>query len=212
MLSIMFWNIYYICHYKPLATVISNLHYPVYKIPFPEVMICNRNRLNWQRYNESKLKFLKPQHLTTLHEDVFQATVNAYDILRFGRYSVFKNLSEVYQPELLKDLDYVNFTQVVKMMSWKCHEIFSHCSCRNESHDCCDIFTARNSEKGMCLSFNTIESEEGALKHRTDPYYPWRTLHMGPKNGLRVRVHLREEWHSPFSYETKGILVGLLYS
>nr|XP_013118807.1 unnamed protein product [Stomoxys calcitrans] len=112
LLAVITFNIYYIYRYEPLSTCISDLAYPVYKIPFPEIAICNRNRLNWQRYNEAKIKFLKREHRTPVYEDLFKEVVNAYDTLRFGRFNNFENLYHNHAPHLLKQLNYVNLTQV----------------------------------------------------------------------------------------------------
>ncbi|XP_073821638.1 pickpocket protein 19-like [Musca autumnalis] len=203
-------SIAHVFRYKPMRTVISHLHYPIYKIPFPEITICNQNRLNWQRYEEAKTKFLLDRHLASEeHVKIFREAVNAYDTLRFGHFQVLKNLTDLYgsSSQIFEDLDYVNLTHVVEFMAWKCDEMFSACSWLNITHDCCELFTQRKSQKGMCLSFNTIESKEGALKHVLDPFYPWRVVNFGATNGLHAQIHIREGWHSPLSENVKGILV-----
>ncbi|XP_061397176.1 pickpocket protein 19-like [Musca vetustissima] len=209
--GIIMWNILYICRHKPFETFIAELHYPVYKISFPEVTICNLNRLNWQRYEEAKVKFMHPKHQTPEYEEVFQETLNAYDTLRFTRFDMFRNLYEFFPQKLLYDLNYINFTQVVEFMAWKCDEMFSNCAWQNVSYDCCEMFTPRRSQKGMCMAFNSVESEEGARRDREDPYYPRRSRGTGPKTGLRVVVHIHEGWQSPTSSQLKkGILVMIV--
>ncbi|XP_073821642.1 pickpocket protein 19-like [Musca autumnalis] len=206
--SIIAWNIIYICRYKPFETVIAELHYPIYKIPFADVTICNLNRLNWQRYEEAKVEFIQPQHQTPEYEQVFVETLNAYDNLRFNRLDMLRNLYELFPQKLLYDLNYINFTQAVEFMAWKCDEIFSDCSWHNVSYDCCEIFTPRRSQKGMCLAFNTIEGELGARRAQEDPYYPRRSAGIGPSTGLRVAIHIHEAWHSPTTTQLKkGIMV-----
>lgn len=34
---------------RGLATVVESTAYPIYNIPYPAVMVCNNNRINWQR-------------------------------------------------------------------------------------------------------------------------------------------------------------------
>ncbi|XP_075150381.1 pickpocket protein 19-like [Haematobia irritans] len=204
------WNIVDIYRNKPLRTVISSLRYPLYKIPFPEITICNQNRLNWQRYNETKEKFLRKQHFTAQHEQLFKEVLNAYDTLYFGNFENFKNISENYASQLLHDLNYINFTEVEEQMAWKCDEMFSSCYWISQAHDCCELFTPRRTQTGQCLAFNGIESKEGLHKLNHDPYYPRRTVGYGDANGLSVRIHLRESWHSPFSPIDKGILVMIV--
>lgn len=200
-------HIAYIYRHHPLKTVISDLQHPVFKIPFPEITICNKNRLNWQRYAEAKEKFLLPRFRTPQHEEVFMETLNAYDTFQFGKFDNFKNLSNFYPPILLRDLNYINFTLVVELMAWRCYEILSDCFWMNRPYNCCDIFAARKSQQGLCLSFNSIETAQGILKKKLDRYYPWHTYGMGPENGLKVRVHIHEESHSPLGQDTKGVMV-----
>lgn len=195
----------------PLVTVISDTHLPVYEIPFPEVTICNNNRLNWQRFEQAKQKFLKPEHLNKpAYVAIFMEVLNAYDTLIFGKFYKFENLTKV-PPYFLKELNYLNFSRVADFMAWKCHEMLTNCFWRGEPFNCCDIFLQRDSQMGLCLAFNTIESPEGREKQKLDPFWPWRSKDMGSRFGLKVKVHIREYQHSPLRKNKKGILVrGLL--
>lgn len=193
-------------HTKPLITVVSTTHLPVFKIPFPEVTICNKNRFNWRRIERAKEMFLKPEHQTPEYQDIFVQVVNAYDTLIFGKFYKFANLTRI-PPAMLQDLNYVNFSMVSEFMAWKCHEILSECYWIGDQYDCCDIFFLRNSQMGTCLAFNTIESPEGKEKQKKDRSWPWRSKGLGEDHGLWVRVHLREYLHSPLTSNKKGILV-----
>nr|XP_013112606.1 unnamed protein product [Stomoxys calcitrans] len=207
-LALITWNILYIYHYQPMKTVIAELDAPIYKLAFPEIMICNQNRFNWQRYTEAREKFLPPDNDSSKYDEVFRDAIEAFDTLYFGRFHVFENISKLYKPELLYDLNYINFTKVSEFMAWRCDEMFSDCVWQNRTTDCCELFTPRKSPKGQCLSFNTVESEVGARRRKTDRYYPIRTIGRGVKNGLRLRVHIRNGWHSPESLgKGKGVLV-----
>ncbi|XP_061397178.1 pickpocket protein 19-like [Musca vetustissima] len=200
-------KILYIHTHKPLKTVISDLQRPVFKIPFPEVTLCNKNRLNWQRYAAVKEKFLRRRHHTPQHERVFMEVLNAYDTLQFGKFDNFKNLSDLYPPILLRELNYINFSHIVEVMAWRCHEILSECSWSNRTYNCCDIFSPRNSLMGLCLAFNSVESKEGMLRQSMDKYYPLSSLGSGPKNSLKLKINLREKLHSPLAWDTKGVML-----
>ncbi|XP_075153770.1 pickpocket protein 19-like [Haematobia irritans] len=204
------WVIAYIYSNHPLKTVIEDLHYPVFKIPFPEVIICNKNRLNWQRYNEAKERFLQKQHQTQQHEDLFKAILNAYNTFSFGKFDNFENISDLYPPILLKDLDYMDFSLIAEFMAWRCNEILTDCYWQNQSYDCCDIFAARKSTLGHCLAFNSIETDVGMKREKSDPYYPWRALGQGPLNGLRLRIYPNVELDAALTPTTKGIKVMLV--
>nr|XP_013116306.1 unnamed protein product [Stomoxys calcitrans]XP_013117015.1 unnamed protein product [Stomoxys calcitrans]XP_013117705.1 unnamed protein product [Stomoxys calcitrans] len=194
-----------------MRTVIAELNAPIYRFSFPEVNICNRHHFNWQRYQEAKETFLRPEHLTPKYEALFREVLESYDSYHYGRFKVFKTIAQNYSLQELHELDYVNFTQVAEVMAWRCYEMFSDCTWRNHTYDCCELFEPRRSQTGQCLSFNSVETEEGAMKRQNDPYYPRHTLGRGIKNGLTLRVHIRNGWHSPRSLMSyKGILFMLV--
>ncbi|KAM7351047.1 pickpocket protein 19-like [Cochliomyia hominivorax] len=193
---------------KPLITVVSKTHLPVFRIPFPEVTICNKNRFNWHRIEQAQEMFLKPEHKNSEYQDIFNQIINAYDTIMFGKFYKFENLTKM-PLQKLQELNYVNFTMVSEFMAWKCHEIFSICLWIMKYYDCCEIFFQRNSQMGTCLAFNSIEQPEGKRKQATDFYWPWRTKGQGEDHGMEIRVHLREHKHSPMSENKKGILVML---
>lgn len=192
---------------KPLVTVISAVHYPIFHIPFPEVTICSQNRFNWQRFEMAQRMFMKPRHqIIPKYREIFMEAVMAFDNLSYTKFDIFKNLTTV-PPAMLNELSYINFEAVAEFMAWKCHEIFSNCRWLDDEYSCCDIFYMRNTQLGSCLAFNTIESTDGLSKQRFDPLWPWRTKEPGVFNGLSVRIHLRERDHSPLQNNRKGVMV-----
>ncbi|XP_075153771.1 pickpocket protein 19-like [Haematobia irritans] len=205
------WKILYIYYHKPMRTVIAELNAPIYKFSFPEVNICNRNRFNWIRFNEAKEKFLRPEHFATPYEDLFRELVESYDSLRYGRFQNFRNISERYTRDQLSVLNYINLTSVAEVLAWRCDEMLTDCTWRNRTYDCCELFEPRRSTKGLCLAFNSVQTEEGARKRKQDPDYPRRTTGRGVRNGLTFRVHIKDGWHSPRSNKAyKGILFMLV--
>ncbi|XP_018794771.1 PREDICTED: pickpocket protein 19-like [Bactrocera latifrons] len=187
---------------RQFKTVVNSTNYPVYRIVFPEVHICNDNRLNWARFASAKENFLRPEHHKTELEQIFTQTVALYDNLRFGAFDVFESLSN----KSLRSLDYVNFTNVAQFMAWRCNELLTDCVWRHNPMNCCDIFIARRSSFGFCMSFNTVEDISGQLRAPLDNKWPWRASREGPGNGLNVRVLINERLHSPFAHNRKGIM------
>lgn len=188
---------------QQFKTVVNSTRYPIYRISFPEVYICNENRFNWARFASAKDKFLRPEHQNTELEQIFTKTVALYDNLNFGSFDTFESLSN----KSLHNLDYVNFTNVAQFMSWRCDEILTDCVWRHNPMNCCEIFIARRSTFGFCMSFNTLETVSGRLRQPLDDKWPWRVSKDGPGNGLNVRVQINEQMHSPFATNRKGIVV-----
>ncbi|XP_028895521.2 pickpocket protein 19-like [Zeugodacus cucurbitae] len=187
--------------HSEFKTTIYSTNYPIYKVPFPEVTICNKNRLNWARLDQVKQKFLWPAHHNTSYEQLFVEIVGMYDTFTFGRFDLFGNL----MGKPIVELNYINFTEVARRMTWRCEELLTDCVWRGHPMNCCDIFIRRRSNLGICMAFNSVESSGGLLKLQMDSKWPWRVSGSGPKNGLQVRTLLNMDKHSPYSNSSKGI-------
>ncbi|XP_011181249.3 pickpocket protein 19-like [Zeugodacus cucurbitae] len=192
---------------QQFKTVVNATNYPIYRIVFPEVYICNENRLNWARFASAKENFLRPEHHNTQLERLFAEALSLYDTLFFGNFDIFRSLSNRTK---LHELDYVNFTNVAQFMSWRCDELLTDCVWRHRPMNCCDIFIARRSTHGFCMSFNTLETVSGQLRAPLDDKWPWRASQNGPGNGLNVRVLINEKLHSPLATNRKGVTFMLM--
>ncbi|SPP86159.1 pickpocket protein 19 [Drosophila guanche] len=181
-------------------TVVDSTRYPVYRIPFPVITICNRNRLNWDRLAQAKSRFL-PNVTNAVQLNLFERIVSSYDDVHFGHFQSFERLR--HQPTEL--LNHVNFSLVVDFMSWSCDELLSDCLWRHYSYNCCEIFSKRRSKNGLCWAFNSLETIEGRRMQLLDPMWPWRTGSAGPMSALSVRVLLQPDKHWPGRKNEKGI-------
>ncbi|XP_041564724.1 pickpocket protein 19 [Drosophila elegans] len=172
-------------------TVVDSTRYPVYRIPFPVITICNRNRLNWHRLSQAKSRFMSNVS-DIVQLSLFERIVGTYDDAYFGHFQSFERLRN--QPTEL--LNYINFSQVVDFMTWRCDELFTDCLWRHYAYNCCDIFSKRRSKNGLCWAFNSVETDEGRRMQLIDPMWPWRTGSAGPMSALSVRVvlHASKYW------------------
>ncbi|XP_037959100.1 pickpocket protein 19-like [Teleopsis dalmanni] len=192
---------------KQFQTVIDTTSCPVYKIPFPELTICNQNRLNWSRLDEAKKRFLSKQHQAKDYvSQLFADVLARYDMLTFGKFDRFDNLTT----QQLKTLNYINFTSVVVFMSWRCDEILANCTWQRKSFNCCEIFFPRKSQYGYCLAFNSILSPQGLRKQTLDSFWPWRNGADSPGSGLTVKALIKEYNHCPANINDKGIISMLV--
>lgn len=166
---------------------------------YPEVTICNKNRLNWSRLLEAKNKFLLPTHRNNSKEELFTEIIGLYDTFTFGKFDRFAQLEKFP----LHELNYINFTAVARFMAWRCWEILTHCKWQSHAHKCCDIFMERRSQLGFCLAFNSVE-----MPKRHNSTWPWRTDRGGKYAGLAVKVMLNKQQH--FTGGIDGISVSCL--
>ncbi|XP_067620275.1 pickpocket protein 19-like isoform X2 [Eurosta solidaginis] len=179
-------------------TVVEDTHFPLIKVNFPEVTICNKNRLNWLRLEEAKDIFLQSKHRNNSYEELFTKIVALYDTFTFGTFDRFAEL-EQYP---LNDLNYINFTRVAQYMAWRCWEMLTKCEWLNHKEDCCDIFVERRSQLGICLAFNSINPPKARVNDST---WPWRTNKGGLDSGLKVKVMLNK--HQSLTRTMNGIMV-----
>ncbi|XP_065356448.1 pickpocket protein 19-like [Calliphora vicina] len=185
-------------------TVVDSTNSPVFRIPFPEITICNANHLNWQRLEEAKHRFM-PHENNTEKLQMFEFVIGLYDNLTFGEFTEFSTLKD----KPIQLVDHVNFSLVFDFMTWRCEELLTDCVWRHFKINCCDIFLKSRGQNGICWHFNTLSTEEGRRKQLFDNKYPWRTGSAGPRSALTVRVLLNEEKHYRQDNE-KGITVGVM--
>ncbi|KAL7738778.1 hypothetical protein ACLKA6_014553 [Drosophila palustris] len=185
-------------------TVVDSTRYPVYRIAYPVVTICNRNRLNWQRLDLAKRRFMANVS-DALQLKLFETIVGSYDSMSFGHFESFERLRN----EPTHQLSHVNFSLVVDFMTWTCDELLTDCKWRHYPYNCCEIFSKRRSKNGLCWAFNSLETAEGKRMHLLDPMWPWRTGSAGPMSALFVRVLINPEKHWPEGQNDKGIEVML---
>ncbi|XP_058975849.1 pickpocket protein 19-like, partial [Musca domestica] len=184
-----------------LQSIVDDTGAPVYKIPFPTITICNVNRLNWQRIDEAKERFL-PGVTDNETLNLFELVIGRYDRIEFAYFDLFAPLEN----QTLQLVANVNFSLVYEFMAWNCDELLEDCVWRHREMNCCDIFLKRRSKSGICWSFNSLETEEGRERQKNDAKYPWRTGSAGPQSALTVKVLINRENHYSSEVE-KGILV-----
>lgn len=181
-------------------TVVDSTRFPVYRIAFPVITICNHNRLNWQRLPLAKQRFMA--NVSDVAQlKLFERIVSSYDTMSFGHFQSFEQLRN----EPTQQLSHINFSLVVDFMTWKCDELLTDCKWRKFPHDCCEIFSKRRSKNGLCWAFNSLETVEGKRMQLLDPLWPWRTGSAGPMSALFVRVLIQPDKHWPGRVNDKGI-------
>ncbi|XP_051858264.1 pickpocket protein 19-like [Drosophila albomicans] len=166
---------------KPLQTVVATADYPIRKIAFPVVVVCNKNRLNWSRLSE----IIQRYNISNDQQPLLEKVLTAYDALSFGHFDVFTPLKD--QP--LQVLNHLNFTKIVTEMAWRCDELLTDCTWHAATRDCCELFRPRRLPFGACLAFNEVEKRANA--------------EFGRDTGLTLRLLLNEAHHAPENMRTK---------
>ena len=80
-------------------------------------------------------------------------------------YGSFDEFTEVLKEPEFDKLNHINITDLYEEVMYTCEEMFTgKCWWRNKYLNCCTIFEKQASEYGICYSFNSAISKEGAAK------------------------------------------------
>ncbi|KAM7361117.1 pickpocket 20 [Cochliomyia hominivorax] len=191
---------------KKLQTVVENSQFPVFQVPFPAVGVCTHNRINWQKFEQAKAKFLPPTADKALLE-VFTNFVERMETLRFGHFEAFKEMQDVN----LEALDFIDVTKLARFMAITCEDIMANNTCywRKMSFECCSRFILERTEYGDCLVFNSELSPESAITQQNlgKQFYPYHTSRAGQNTGLNFRIRVSSKLKRPESKADNTITI-----
>lgn len=93
---------------------------------------------------------------------VYLAMMKIFNGFEYGSFDEFTEVLKV--PEF-EELNHINITDLYEEVMYTCEEMFSgRCWWRNKYLNCCAIFEKQRSEYGICYSFNSGITKEGAVK------------------------------------------------
>ncbi|XP_046994338.1 pickpocket protein 19-like [Schistocerca americana] len=139
---------------RTTMTVVESTNYPVYEVAYPAVVVCDNNRVHWD-----KLLDYERRQLSELDADtraVFRSLVTSLAQMEWADFDLFtpKDLANY---RALDTLSHVNFSDVMKQVMPKCEEFFHNaCYWRSETRNCCDIFEVLLTDIGYCFAFNSL--------------------------------------------------------
>lgn len=144
-----------------LVTVVETARLPIYSIPFPAVAVCPYNHVNWIRYQAAEERFL-PHNTSEVSKNAFYellAVMESISLTSLRAIGPFVNTRFI--PRDVQDIVLYNLAH---FMAFRCDEIFTWCNYDHTEHDCCKIFVHERTERGICLVFNSVISEESRIK------------------------------------------------
>ncbi|KAH8271456.1 hypothetical protein KR018_011882 [Drosophila ironensis] len=178
-----------------IQTTIQNTMLPIFRVPFPSIGLCPRNRMNWVVLeNEAPYHFLGP-NVSEAQKDLFIRFFQAASDPHLSRLEemskFFKNASLTADLHLLNDLDLM---EVFRYLQFKCEHLFSACRWRGNPVNCCDIFELQFTESGLCFVFNSNISPASRKRAMEDKFYPLRTPQFGEGSGLDIFLRLNRSY------------------
>lgn len=93
-----------------LSTVIESIMYPVSEISYPTLTLCNNNRVNWNKYELAKEKFIPNADNET--EKLFYDSLVGMEGLEFGSFDRFLPLAN----RSLVKIQHINLTELFEFV------------------------------------------------------------------------------------------------
>ncbi|XP_011294238.1 pickpocket protein 19-like [Musca domestica] len=181
---------------EALVTVVETSHLPIHEIRFPAVAVCPLNRVNWMRYKAAEEKFL-PRYTAKEAKNAFYNLTVLLERMTFSGLEAIEDfLNSQHIPRSVRN---IVLSRVAQYLAFRCDEIFRWCIYDKTKHDCCKIFIPEQTEKGICLVFNSVVSKESKIKQLTDSFYPWRARSSGEGSGLSFRLRYNSSLVRPGS-------------
>ncbi|XP_065348977.1 sodium channel protein Nach-like [Cloeon dipterum] len=171
---------------SPTATAVETTNFPVWKVPFPAVTICDPNQVTVS--NAVKVAQRMSEGNKALEAEILSAFPNLRDLLKhnfvpFSNVSVLHNAMRKYGlslPEFMRDV------------SPSCSDIMVNCQWKGVEQPCNQLFSRSYSDNGMCCSFNYAPPCLGknctANRAQPTPVIPTYTTAVGNKFGLRITL------------------------
>ncbi|KAH8232580.1 hypothetical protein KR032_009933 [Drosophila birchii] len=171
---------------QQLVSLIDTTQLPVYHIQFPAVGICPWGHVNWERAPSAALRFL-PRNADKELLETFRQFLILLEVTSFEHFSRATDLST----RNLTGLTSLRMKSMINYLAYRCDELFVPDSCVFDEtpYDCCKLFVPEQTEKGQCLVFNSLISDQSQKKQLTNKFYPYRLSTAGEDSGLKFTLN-----------------------
>ncbi|KAH8363532.1 hypothetical protein KR084_011347 [Drosophila pseudotakahashii] len=181
-----------------IQTTIKNTMHPIFRVPFPSIGLCVRNRLNWRLLENGAAEHFLGANASEAQKDLFVKFFTAAGDPHLAR---MNEMSSFFANETLTAdlhlLDGLNLRQVYEYIQFKCEDLIHICRWRGNPVNCCEIFENQFTESGLCFVFNSEISPASRLRAKEDKYYPLRTPQYAEGSGLDIFIRLNRSFIRP---------------
>ncbi|KAH8338593.1 hypothetical protein KR059_011747 [Drosophila kikkawai] len=181
-----------------IQTTIKNTMLPIFRVPFPSIALCPRNRMNWRILENGAAEHFLGANASEVQKDVF---IRFFTVAADPHLARLAELSNFFQNETLTAnlhlLDGVDLAKVYEYIQFRCQDIMHACRWRGNPVNCCEVFELQFTESGLCYVFNTAISPASRQREKEDKFYPLRTPQYGEGSGLDVFLRLNRSLIRP---------------
>ncbi|XP_072929568.1 sodium channel protein Nach-like [Epargyreus clarus] len=193
---------------KPLVVTMESVTYPISKIDFPAIALCNINRISKKALTAAVKRsslYLSLKNESRLKE-VEWFYLQAGRLLDFTYNPMLRNHPFLYVvPTHVHDT--LKLIDLMKNVAPKCEDMLLRCTWAGEEVDCNTLFSVRRTVHGHCCAFNYVLGYDSAgtpnetiatIKRQTEP---------GQHNGLNVILDPMMDDYAYPMYNIEGIEV-----
>ncbi|XP_017083076.1 pickpocket protein 19 isoform X2 [Drosophila eugracilis] len=181
-----------------IQTTIKNTMHPIFRVPFPSIGLCPRNRLNWRLLENGAVEHFLGANVSASQRELFIKFFTAAGDPHLAR---MNEMSSFFSNQTLTSdlhmLDHLNLRDVYKYIQFTCQDLFHICRWRSNPVNCCDILEYQFTESGLCFVFNAEISAASRKRAKEDKYYPLRTPQYGEGSGLDLFIRLNRSLIRP---------------
>ncbi|XP_014607664.1 PREDICTED: pickpocket protein 19-like [Polistes canadensis] len=212
----------------PTSISIKSTNYKTSGVPFPSVVICPNQHVDWKMAMDLEKKIFpnstieRNKNSRNSSSSINSSSNSNNNSSKNNSTSISNNSSNSNSNsnnssiltfrKLLRKLSIMSFGDFDLLTFLKDRDLtelaglFSTCWWRNSYYDCCEIFEVQKTEYGFCYSFNSELSEERVdqTKGKESKRRARRTSGYGEWSGVRLTMHLKNINKPPDSEETDG--------
>ncbi|XP_043198115.1 pickpocket protein 28-like [Amphibalanus amphitrite] len=185
-------------YYTPTLLSIDNTDYPVHRLRFPALTVCNMNKIDSRR--------MPPDQQQVLGRVVFANDTEWHERVEHVLENIYATTScEGDQCHELYDEEHFTTEQVLRIIeltSPSCEEMISACSWRNTPHSCKELFEPLHTDFGYCCVFNADFEHQHGEHAKEDKH-----TGAGYTNGLSMMLDARRYEYSHSQYLSVGFKV-----
>uniref|UniRef100_A0A336KYA9 CSON000508 protein n=1 Tax=Culicoides sonorensis TaxID=179676 RepID=A0A336KYA9_CULSO len=186
---------------NPTITTLDNQNYPIKRIAFPAVGLCNINRIS--KYRARKYaeylsqKFVDSQAREGIQSEVTEEMINDFygkirflgrlldfDIEGYEEFLSFQEQLEILDPD--PTIEMWNVEKTFADISPTCDDLLLICKFNDIEKNCSEYFTTRRTAFGYCCTFNFVRPRGSTFELSGTPKYP---AGIGDHAGLNVVVN-----------------------
>ncbi|XP_043229967.1 sodium channel protein Nach-like [Amphibalanus amphitrite] len=162
---------------SPTLISIDTTEYPIHKVPFPALTICNMNKINVNHIPPSQVEVFGRERFDA--EEWLSRVTSILDMVYAGCTEGLCS-SEQEEDEHLTNQE---IKKVIQLTAPSCEEMMFKCSWRGTNYPCSELFETHQTDFGFCCLFNAVYnvSREDEIRYSG----------AGDTNGLTVMIDAR---------------------